>query len=86
MRGRTLSQYHMPPVAEGMVKHWFSLLLLGARHAYDVYDWHVLREGYDESVDRDQLNSTKISHTTSYSIDGAEFTDAKAEATVNTST
>jgi hypothetical protein len=79
MRGRTLSQYHVPPVTESMVKHWFILLLLGARDAYDVYDWHVFREGYDKSGDGDQLNSTKKSHTTSYSIDGTEFTDTKAE-------
>ena len=49
MRGRTLSQYHVPPVAESMVKYWFIYLLHGARHAYDVYDWHDLSEGYDES-------------------------------------
>ena len=61
-----------------MVKHWFILLLLGAWDTYNVYDWHMLREGYDELGDG-ELNSTKKSHTTGYSIDGTEFTDAKAE-------
>ena len=62
-----------------MVKQWLSLLLLGAQNAYDVYDWHMLSEGYDKSGDGDQLDSTKKLHTTSYSIDNTEFTDTKAE-------
>lgn len=62
-----------------MVKQWFSLLLLSARGAYDVDDWYALSEGYGESGDVNGPNSTKKLHTTSYSIDSTEFTDAKAE-------
>jgi hypothetical protein len=60
-----------------MVKHWFILLMLGAWDAYYVHDWYVLRKGYEVSGDRKRLNCT-IMHTTSYSIDGTEFANAKA--------
>ena len=62
-----------------MVKQWFTLLLPSARGAYDVDDWHVLSEGYEESGDGDGTNSTNKLHTTSYSINSTEFADAKAE-------
>jgi hypothetical protein len=42
-----------------MVKHWFIPLLLGARDAYDVYDWHVLGEGTSYSIDGTEFTDTK---------------------------
>jgi hypothetical protein len=42
-----------------MVEHWFILLLLGARDAYDVYDWHVFREGTSYSIDGTEFTDTK---------------------------
>jgi hypothetical protein len=42
-----------------MVKHWFILMVLGARDTYDMYDWHVLREGTSYSIDRTEFTDAK---------------------------
>ena len=74
-------KYRVPPITKSMMKQRLVLLLLSIWDAHYMHDRYVLGERLITTRRQRVVNSitmTRSRRTASYSIDGAEFPNAKA--------